>query len=225
MVFLASKVRQLAIQGLDIADYQRVEIEDFPSTNLAILSQHSSELEANGFVVVGEFSTQRNTSLGCTAFGRLLFNYQARCTATVSQVFLEQKGFHQASVVLSTELADGWYVGTHNIPANPASAIMRHPRIIGCHFPLMSIGEMLTVHLKYRDKIVERLGLQIVRPTTFEAHIRSLAEDTKDRRELVKMKSSIQCAIEYWRETFFPKAEWLGDVPKESKRFKLSPLA
>jgi hypothetical protein len=191
-------------------EYRPATFEEFPNANLALIRQRTSEFEALGFVRIADFATVRNFPVA--ACSRLLFNMEARCSATIIQLSSRHRHLGTNSVI-SSDLGTDWSVGHADYRPLAASWPMRHPRIIGRMLPGASVADVLSDHLKLREQVARDLGLPVVPPVSYEAHLISLQRGVAERRKILEGKSALVCVFDYLSAKFRPRYEWLGDYP------------
>ena len=217
MFTLGSKIKQLALNGLE-GEYRRVEPKNLPGMNQRGLSEITVRYESLGFTFITDFTIVRPKMQIVSGFSRLFFNREARCSATVFQLFDAQGQFLRTNQLLASKLEGGLNVVSCNFAPLAANWVMRHPRQIGGFVRVGVTTDFFTAHLRIRDRMATDFGLQIVPPVSFEDYIDQLRKLTNERIDLLRMKSGVQCGIEYYCAKIWPKHEWWGEYGLPRKK-------
>jgi hypothetical protein len=188
----------------------------FVPTQLEALSQidtktfnyYTNALESLGFTRISDLELSEST----LTVARLFCHPKHLCFAEVIQT----PGRSIVFCAIASGLEQEWSVSFRdNSPNQPiVYAFLRRPRGIIVVQQRVTPEELLRSHLKFRQKIIRDLNLQLLPDISMEAYFDKSQRIRTDQRKALWRKSIIIGLIEMWLFNFkseAQKSQWLGD--------------
>ncbi|MFN6465977.1 MAG: hypothetical protein RMZ41_029730 [Nostoc sp. DedVER02] len=205
----------------------------FLSTISSKLNFTTTQLEALSQIDAKTFNYYTN-ALESLGFARISDLELSESTLTVARVFCHPKHFCFAEVVqtpgrssvfcdISSGLEQEWSVSFRDNSPNLAIvyAFLRCPRGIIVVQQGVTPEELLRSHLKFRQKIMHDLNLQLLPDISIEAYFDQVQRGRTSQRKLLSRKSVIVGMVEMWLFSFkteVQKSQWLGDYARLAAR-------
>ncbi|MEH2296257.1 hypothetical protein [Nostoc sp.] len=136
---------------------------------------------------------------------------------------MQTPGLSFVFCAISSALEQEWSVSFKDNSLNPAIfyAFLRRPRGISVLEQGVTPEELLRSHLKFRQKIMRDLNLQLLPDISIEAYFDKSQRIRTDQRKALWRKSVIIGLIEMWLFPFkseAKKSQWLGDYTRLAAR-------
>ncbi|CBN57904.1 MULTISPECIES: hypothetical protein [Kamptonema] len=217
-LWLLSYIKSKLLMGMpDEFKYQSAIVTDNPLLNITWLQQQTSALESLGFVQLIDYKTGENPGLG-----RCFAHPQHYCYAEVTQSFQKTGELLIRQIAISSNLDEGWQLGTVNRQANVIDSIpygfWRNPKSVRICYPDLSLEEVFEKHLEFRQRMVADLGITVLTDVSWENYVKIEQEATTYRKRSLKRKNLLLAMIEVTLFELNPKSEWLGDYAKFARQ-------
>ncbi|WP_235082972.1 hypothetical protein [Chlorogloeopsis fritschii] len=215
LIWFLSHLKSQLLQALpDEWKFEVAVLADYPLLNLSWLREQTSILESLGFVQLMDYKVEPDTG-----FARCFAHLQHYCLAEICQIFGENGETIVQSISIFSILEQDWVVGAINREVNQNDGIAyiwRHPKKVGTYYPNISLDEFLQAHLRFRQQMLDDLGITVSTDVSWFAFRNLEQQATIYRKQTMRRKPLFLSILEATLFELNPKSEWLGDYPKEA---------
>ncbi|MDX2212184.1 MAG: hypothetical protein SFY66_02735 [Oculatellaceae cyanobacterium bins.114] len=211
-------IKQKLMRSLpDQLDFQPVTPNDFAfQLDVAVLEQQTKELEALGFVHLQDYALQPTSGLA-----RCFAHPQHYCFAEVGQIFGADGKMINANPVILSNLSQNWtlaHVRGDLISSSSISLLWRNPQNVGIYHPNTSLEDLLQIHVKFRQKMVNDLAITVMTDVSWDAYKAGQQQAASDRKHRFQRRSLLIGMVKATLFELNPTLEWLGNyAPKGSR--------
>jgi hypothetical protein len=198
----------------------------FPNLDRPALDRYTTELEAQGFARILDFSIVADSPNHPASFCRLLAHQRHLCFAEVTQFFPNGQAPMPLKWGVTSTLGDGWTLTFSDRKPLAFASLTRRARALGVSMPLAGTAELLGAFLKMRSQICLDLQLTPSSDLSLDAFTAQVQTSLAEIREVVQSRSFTKGLSEVAIRKLSllrlrPEYSWLGDYPKEAERRRL----
>jgi len=190
-------------------------IEEFSELDLNSLFAYTEELEALGFAKVVDYKLEVGGGLA-----RVFAHPQYFCFAEVFQLFPVGQDPTPVFCTVHSALEKDWTISTTIVEPDGIKHMWRSPKTLWTYHPQATPAELLEIHLKRRQEMVETLQVKNLTDLSWEFYFSQQQKGSIQRRETFQKKNIVTALIEATLFELHPKSEWMGEYPKIAARRK-----
>ncbi|MBD2462555.1 hypothetical protein H6G89_16035 [Oscillatoria sp. FACHB-1407] len=211
-------IKQRMVRSLpDQLDFQPVNFKDFDfQLNVNTLEQQTKDLEALGFVRLQDYALQPSQGLA-----RCFAHPAHYCFAEVGQIIDAAGKTAIANPAIFSYLSDDWALS--HVQGEPSlgsgiALLWRNPKGVGIYHPDTNLKDLLDIHLRFRQKMIQDLGITVLTDGSWEAYGAGQQKAARDRKTALRQRNLLVGMIKVTLFELNPTLEWLGAYAKPGKR-------
>lgn len=192
-------------------DFRQARPGDFPDLDTAKLAKWTRAFLDLGFQRLMDYTMDCEIDLGNQGFARLLHHPEQHCYAEINQAFTAGGDAIPMRCMVVGFLDDGWTVLVTNRTPGKENYLLRRPRAVWRSLPDETPEMLLQELLRLRKKMARDLDIGVDRDGSADHYFDEEKAAARERKEVIRGRSSLGIQIELWTYDRNPKHEWLGE--------------